>query len=95
MGYRGVSAGGEGECADSGGYRPSDAGEFSDRCDQLPGQYGWAGDWRHSVLGCRLVPILYVSTGCFLLSAIMEIFIHIPLRKSRQAAIFLLRDSAI
>lgn len=37
----------------SGGYRPSDAGEFSDRCDQLPGQYGWAGDWRHSVLGCR------------------------------------------
>ena len=35
------------------GYRQSDAGEFSDRCDQLPGQYGWAGDWRHSVLGCR------------------------------------------
>ena len=34
-----------------------------------------------SVVG--LVPILYVSTGCFLLSAIMEIFIHIPFEKKQ------------
>lgn len=34
-----------------------------------------------SVVG--LMPILYVSTGCFLVSAIMEIFIHIPFEKKQ------------
>lgn len=34
-----------------------------------------------SVVG--LVPILYVSAGCLLLSAIMEIFIHIPFEKKQ------------
>ena len=36
-----------------------------------------------SVFG--LTPILYVSIGCFLASAIMEIFIHIPFEKKKAA----------
>lgn len=32
-----------------------------------------------------LVPILYVSIGCFLASAVMEIFIHIPFEKKKAA----------
>lgn len=34
-----------------------------------------------SIVG--LIPILYVSIGCFLTSAIMEIFIHIPFEKKK------------
>lgn len=34
-----------------------------------------------SIVG--LIPILYVSIGCFLASAIMEIFIHIPFEKKK------------
>lgn len=34
-----------------------------------------------SVVG--LTPILYMSIGCFLISAIMEIFIHIPYKKNK------------
>ena len=44
-----------------------------------------------SVVG--LVPILYVSTACFL--QLWRFLFIFHLRKSRQAAIFLLRDSAI
>jgi len=39
------------------------------------------GGFLFSVFG--LTPILYVSIGCFLASAVMEIFIHIPFEKKK------------
>lgn len=35
-----------------------------------------------------LMPILYVSIGCFLFSAVMEIFIHIPLSAAPRRAVW-------
>lgn len=42
-----------------------------------------------------IMPILFISTGCFVFSAIMEIFIHIPFEKIPTEKVFLNRSAPI
>ncbi len=49
--------------------------------------------WGNRLQYLGILPVLYTCIGCFLFSAIMEIFIHIPFER-RKRSVSMLRETA-